>query len=311
MSNQRRRPLKVGLYLMPYEGTMDGRTPRWIDIVAMAQKAEEMGFDSVWAADHLLMRMEEGPIGIWECTSIVAAPAASTSRVELGTLVICTGFRNPALLAKTADAIDEISGGRLIFGLGAGYHDPEYHAFGYPTDHRYSRFHEAIQIIHGLLRDGSIDFSGTYHQARECELRPRGPRQGGPPIMIGARGKRMLRLTARYADIWNTSLSGGRPEGLEPAMGLLDAACEKSGRDPSTVERTAHIQWNASDRVEVIPPWVRSYGDAITGSPDEVAELFRELARAGISHLQVVVWPHTLAGLEAFSPVLEALDQTR
>lgn len=190
-------------------------------------------------------------MGVWECTTMLSALAAATSRVELGSLVMCTGFRNPALLAKMADTIDEISGGRLILGLGAGYPDREYPAFGYPTDHRYSRFAEAIHIIHGLLREGSIDFDGTYYQARECELRPRGPRPGGPPIMIGTRGKRMLRLTAQYADLWNAFLLRGhsRPEDLEPAMGSLDAACKDVGRDPATLARTASVHWNASDRV--------------------------------------------------------------
>ena len=313
MGDQRGRPLKVGLYILGFEGWKDGSTARWSDILAMAQRAEQVGFDSIWLGDHLLYRLEEGPVGIWECSTMLAALAATTSRVELGTTVICTGFRNPALLAKMADTIDEISGGRLILGLGAGYRDPEYHAFGYPTDHRYSRFAEAIQIIQGLLRKGSIDFDGSYYQARECELRPRGPRLGGPPIMIGTRGKRMLRLTAQYADLWNANCTRGhsRPEDLEPAVGLLDAACKEVGRNPATLGRTALLHWNSSDRVESIPQWIRSlWGEPLTEGPNEVAEVFRSFARAGISHLQVIIWPHTLEGVEAFCPILEALDQT-
>ena len=226
---------------------MDGGTARWIDIKAMAQMAEDVGFDSIWVPDHLLFRLEEGPVGVWECSSILAALAATTSRVELGTVVLCTAFRSPALLAKMADTIDEISGGRLILGLGAVFHDPEHHAFGYPIDHRYTRFEEAIRVIHGLLREGSIDFEGTYYQVRDCELRPRGPRPGGPQIMIGAKGKKMLRLTARYADLWNKNLFSGsghsRPEDLNPEKTLLDAACKEEGRDPATLGRTALILW--------------------------------------------------------------------
>jgi alkanesulfonate monooxygenase SsuD/methylene tetrahydromethanopterin reductase-like flavin-dependent oxidoreductase (luciferase family) len=315
MSDQRRRPLKVGLFIGLFEGFMNGRTATWTDIAAMAHKAEEVGFDSIWLPDHFLIRDDLGaePLGVWECTAMLSALAVATSRVELGTLVMCSGFRNPAMLAKMADTIDEISGGRLILGLGAGYHDPEYHAFGYPTDYRYSRFAEAIQIIHGLLRDGSIDFEGKYYQARECALRPRGPRAGGPPIMIGSRGPKLLRLTARYADLWNAFLlrERSRPEDLEPVMGPLDAACREVGRDPSTLGRTASVHWNATDRAEVMPSWVRSrYGPPLNEGPDELAEVFRAFARAGISHLQVVIWPHTLAGVEAFGPVLEALDQS-
>jgi alkanesulfonate monooxygenase SsuD/methylene tetrahydromethanopterin reductase-like flavin-dependent oxidoreductase (luciferase family) len=314
MSDQRRRPLKVGLFIGLFEGDMDGRTPRWTDIAAMAHNAEAIGFDSLWLPDHFLIRDDPArePLGVWECTAILSALAAATSRVELGTLVMCSGFRNPATLAKMADTIDEISGGRLILGLGAGYHDPEYHAFGYPTDHRYSRFAEAIQIIHGLLRNGAIDFAGKYYQARDCVLRPRGPRAAGPPIMIGTRGPKMLRLTAQYADLWNAFLLRGRsrPEDLAPILGPLDAACKEAGRDPTTLGRTASVHWNASERAEAIPAWIRSrYGPPLTGRPDEVAEVFRAFAGAGISHLQVIVWPHTLAGIEAFGPVLEALDQ--
>ena len=243
---------------------------------------------------------------------MLSALAASTSRVELGTLVMCGGFRNPAMLAKMADTVDEISGGRLILGLGAGYHDPEYHAFGDPTDHRYSRFAEAIHIIHGLLRNGSVDFAGKFHQARECVLRPRGPRGGTIPIMIGTRGPQMLRLTARYADLWNGFLlrSRSRPEDLGPLNASVDAACREMGRAPATLARTAGVHWNAADSMEVLPPWVRSrYGPPLTGKPDEVADVFRAFARAGVSHMQVIVWPHTVAGVEAFRPILDALDQ--
>ena len=175
-----KRPLKVGLMLPDTELEMGGGSARWNDLLRMAQLAEEMGFDSIWVSDHLIFRFEDkAPQGVWECWSLLAALAAVTQRVELGPLVSCTSFRNPALLAKIADTIDEISGGRLILGLGAGWHEPEYTAFGYPFDHRVSRFAEAMAIIHGLLRHGQVDLDGTYYQARDCELRPRGPRPPG------------------------------------------------------------------------------------------------------------------------------------
>ena len=152
MSATGRRPLQVGVGLPDAEGLLDGGTAGWSDLAALARRAEDLGFDSVWVQDHLLFRFpgqaDEGP---WESFSLLAALAATTRRVELGTLVTCTSFRNPALTAKIADTIDEISGGRLILGLGAGWHEPEYRAFGYPFDHRVSRFAEALAIIHGLL----------------------------------------------------------------------------------------------------------------------------------------------------------------
>src|SRR5262245_5382681 len=154
------RPLKVGLFLPLAETMVDGATPRWADLVAMARLAEAMGFDSLWFSDHL---MPEGRYGHWDGWSLLAGIAAVTQRITLGTIVSCTSFRNPALLAKMADTVDEISGGRLVLGLGAGWHEPDFRAFGYPFDHLVSRFAEAIQIIHALLRDGHVDFVGDYY----------------------------------------------------------------------------------------------------------------------------------------------------
>jgi alkanesulfonate monooxygenase SsuD/methylene tetrahydromethanopterin reductase-like flavin-dependent oxidoreductase (luciferase family) len=195
------RPLKVGFHLPHVEDWMGGRTARWTDVLAIAKRAEEVGFDSLWVADHLLYEFPQGESahGLWEAWTLLAAVAASTERIELGPVVACTGFRNPALLAKMADTLDEISGGRLILGLGAGYHDFEHRTFGYPSDHLVGRFEEALQIIHGLLRTGSADFEGQWYQMKGCELRPRGPRPEGPPIMIGAIANRprMLRLVAQ------------------------------------------------------------------------------------------------------------------
>jgi probable F420-dependent oxidoreductase len=314
MTDQRRRPLKIGAFIGIFDGFADGRTTSWADVAAMARHAEAIGFDSVWLPDHFLVPATPlpEPGGVWECGSMLAAMAAITSRVEIGTLVLCTGFRNPALVAKMADTVDEISGGRLILGLGAGYHEPEYHAFGYPTDHKSSRFAEALQIISGLLKHGSIDFDGAYYQAHVDAISPRGPRPNGPPIMVGSRGPKALRLMARYADSWNAPLWGknNRPEDLEPGMSMVNEACAEVGRDPATLERTAGIQWSASDDLDHLPDWMRiRFGPPLIGAMDEVVEVFRAFAQAGVSHVQVVIWPHTLAGFDAFRPILEALDR--
>src|SRR5437764_3476187 len=185
------RPLKVGINLPTVEGTMAGKTASWADLFAFAERAEALGFDSLWVPDHLLLTWQEQTHGIWECWSLLAALAAVTNRVALGPLVTCTAFRSPALLAKMADTLDEISGGRLIVGLGAGWNGPEDRAFDAPSDHRVDRFEEALQIIVPLLRTRHVGFEGKYYQARDCELLPRGPRPSGPPIMIGAKGHRM------------------------------------------------------------------------------------------------------------------------
>jgi alkanesulfonate monooxygenase SsuD/methylene tetrahydromethanopterin reductase-like flavin-dependent oxidoreductase (luciferase family) len=236
-----RRPLKIGLNLPTVEGTLAGKTATWADLLAFAQRAEALGFDSLWVPDHLLLKWQEQTRGIWECWSLLAAMAAATSRVELGPLVTCAAFRSPALLAKMADTVDAISGGRLILGLGAGWNGLEYRAFGVPGDHRVDRFEEALQIIAPLLRTGRVDFAGQYYQARGAELRPRGQRPGGPPILIGAKGPRMLRLAATYADLWNAEGPLHRPNEFAPLRAAGDNACAEVGRDPTTLGRSASV----------------------------------------------------------------------
>ena len=313
------RPLKIGLLLPHWEGSLDGTTPTWADILAIARHAEEAGFDSLWVVDHLFFRRDEmmehfglpvppalaglPPIGCWEGWAVLAAIAATISRVELGTLVTCSGYRNPALLAKMADALDEISDGRLILGLGTGDSVFEHRTFGYPTDHRVGRFEEALAILQPLLRLGRVDFSGVYHQARDCELRPRGPRPDGPPIVITGIGERMLRLTAQYADGWNGWLAYGRslPDVMPPLREKVDAACQAVGRDPATLTRSVGARVAVLDRT--VPG-----AEPLCGSVEEIAAGLRTFADEGMTHLQVALAPSTLAGIEAFAPVLESLD---
>jgi alkanesulfonate monooxygenase SsuD/methylene tetrahydromethanopterin reductase-like flavin-dependent oxidoreductase (luciferase family) len=304
-----RRPLKVGINLPTVEGTLAGKTASWADLFDFVQRAEALGFDSLWVPDHLLLTWQEQTHGIWECWSLLAALAAVTSRVELGPLVACTAFRSPALLAKMADTVDEISGGRLIVGLGAGWNGPEDRAFGSPSDHRVDRFEEALQIIVPLLRTGHVDFAGRYYQARGCELRPRGPRPGGAPIMIGAKGPRMLRLAATYADLWNAEGPMHRPEDIIPLRASGDAACAEVGRDPTTLGRSASVAVNlprAQAQSEQRSP---AQGERpLPTSPEEVAETLRSYAREGLSHVQLWLTPSTIGSLEWFAAVLTLLD---
>ena len=316
-ASRRTRPLKVGLFLPTPEGAMAGATARWSDLLAIATTAEAVGFDSLWIPDHFVYpvrgEMTE-PYGQWDCLTLLSALAAVTRRVELGPIVACTAFRNPALLAKMADTLDEISGGRLILGLGAGWNETEFRAFGYPFDHRVGRFEEALTIIHGLLKEGEIDFSGTYFEARECVLRPRGPHPQGPPIMIGSTSPRMLRLVARYADAWNIWAGGtnNSAAGVAPLRTLVDAACAEAGRDPATLERTVAVLIEGPGSVTFPKGYAGWFlgpeRPALAGSPEVLAAEFRAYANAGISHLQVWVNPTTVAGVEALAPVLELLD---
>jgi alkanesulfonate monooxygenase SsuD/methylene tetrahydromethanopterin reductase-like flavin-dependent oxidoreductase (luciferase family) len=300
-----RRPLKVGIMLPDTEFEMGGASPRWADLRAMAQLAEGAGIDSLWVADHLLYRFEgTNDRAPWECWSLFSGLAAATERVEIGPMVSCTSYRNPALLAKIAATVDEISGGRLILGLGAGWHEPEYRAYDYPFDHRVSRFEEALHIIATLLREGYVDFEGAYYAARDCELRPRGPRPNGPPIMIGTLGERMLRLTARHADLWN-AWGKSFPESIPPVRQRVDAACREVGRDPATLGRTVTV---LVDMPGAGHRPIRERGPYLSGSSEELAEIFRGLAREGISHIQIVLDPNTAESIERLAPVLDLLD---
>lgn len=303
------RPFKIGIFIPHFEQPWNGQTIGWETIKNVATTAEDVGFDSVWLPDHLLFRFPNvQPQGIWDVWSLMPALAAVTERVEIAPLVACSSFRNPALIAKMADTIDEISGGRFILGLGAGWHEPEYAAFGFPYDHRVSRFEEALAIIHGLLRTGHIDFEGRFYSARDCELRPRGPRPEGPPIVIGSSSPRMMGLMATYADAWNRD----RINDVETLLDLeaqVDAACIAAGRDPATLGRTVGIQVDMlnEQRDEKTPrQWIK-HPWPLTGSPDELVEQIRAYTRAKVDHLVIWIDPVTPAAIESFAPVLELL----
>lgn len=297
--------MKIGLVMPIAEDTDTGTTPSFNEIRELAVGAEQAGFDSIWVFDHLLFRFPERPTtGIWEAWSVAAALAAVTNRVEIGTLVMCTAFRNPALLAKMASTLDDISNGRLILGLGAGWHQPEFDAFGIPFDHRVDRFEEALNIIVPLLREGRVDFTGTYSSAPNCELRPRGPRPEGPPILIGSFGPRMLKLTARFADQWNTCWLGHTSKLVEPRANL-HAACRAEGRDPATLDVTVGISIGAPQMIEALPePPDRA--KMLYGTPTEVARGLHEFAAQGVKHAVCSVGPLNRATLLWISDVLAA-----
>ena len=276
--------MKIGMVLPIAESGEAGQTPRYAEIRDLAQAAEAAGFDSVWVYDHLLFRMGEHPTaGIWECWTLLAALAEATQRVELGTIVLCVPFRNPAVLAKMADTLDEVSNGRLILGLGAGWHQPEFDAFGIPFGRKVDRFEEALKIIVPLLREGRVDFRGEHYSAPNCELRPRGPRPGGPPILVASTKPRMLRLTAEYADSWNTAWLG-QPTLLAERRAGLEAACSEVGRDPATLEVTVGVvvRFPALSGEDAEPS---DPDKVLTGSAEEIAAAFRAYEAQGVRHL--------------------------
>ncbi len=302
--------MRIGL-ITPLHGAPDEPdTPTWPGISALAADAEEGGFDSFVVEDALLYRGDQGSNGCWESVSVVAALAATTSRIAVGHSVLNTPYRSPAMLAKIAETLDEISGGRYLFALGAGNTpDSDYEAFGFPTDKRYSRFAEAIQVIHALLRTGHADFSGEYHSAKDAELVLRGPRPQGPPIHVAASGPRMLRLVARYADAWNWWGWNETPERLaermRPLVDELARACEAEGRDPGEIERTY-------DWYTVVPPGFPvpeelGMEHPVTGSAEAIAESLLGLRDLGFSEVRCDLAPRTSEALEAMRPVVEIL----
>jgi probable F420-dependent oxidoreductase len=302
------RPLRVGVQLPEVE-----REVRWPEYLAMARRAEELGFDSLWLGDHLLYRFADGTSrGPWEAWTMLSALAASTTRIRLGPLVAATAFHSPAMLAKMAVTVDEISGGRLVLGLGAGWNETEFRAFGFPFDHRIDRFEEAFTIVRTLLRDGAIDFDGRYFQARDCELLPRPARPGGPPLLIGSRGERMLRITLPHVDAWNVWFkdTSNSPAGVAPLRDLVDGICREVGRDPAAVERTVAVQVRLTGGTgRVQGDYAEVEAEPLAGTPDQMAEELRAYAREGISEVQLVLDPISLASIEEFASVLERLDR--
>ena len=299
------RPLAVGVQLPEVE-----RQVTWPEMRDMALAAEEVGFDAIWLGDHLLYRGPEGTKGPWEAWSMLAALAAVTDRVQLGPLVASTSFHAPAMLAKKAATVDEISGGRLILGLGAGWSEDEYEAFGFPYDHRVDRFAEAFTIIRTLLREGAIDFEGEYYTVRDCELAPP-PRAGGPPLMVGSTGPRMLGITLPHVDLWNVwhAWHGNTPEGFAAMNADIDEACRRVGRDPVEVQRTTAVYWQfpgGSGREQANPD--RDSAPPQVGDPDELADALRAYADAGADQVQMVLDPITIDSIEAAGAALTTLD---
>jgi alkanesulfonate monooxygenase SsuD/methylene tetrahydromethanopterin reductase-like flavin-dependent oxidoreductase (luciferase family) len=303
------RPLKVGVQLPEVE-----RLVRWPEVRDMAQTAEGVGFDSLWLGDHLLYRRPDGNVGPWEVWTSLAGLAEATKRVEIGPLVASTSFHSPAMLAKMAATVDEISGGRLILGLGAGWNEPDYTAFDFPYDQRVSRFEEAFTIIRTLLREGAIDYAGKFYTVRESELRPRGAVErhpNGPPLMVGSTSPRMLAITAPHVDMWNEwhDRFHNSVDNLAPLMAQVDDAARTAGRDPAEIGRTVtallHMSGGQGRRTSYADPTLPLDGT----KPDEMAATLRRYAAAGISHVQLVLDPITVDSIAECAAILEALDK--
>lgn len=300
------REMGIGIMLPIAERSAFGPGLRFSDMLEMTRTAEDAGFDAVWLADHFLFRSPVAPegeeYGLWEAWTAAAALAQGTSRINIGLLVTCLGWRNPGIVARMTETIEDISGGRFILGTGAGWHEPEYDAYGFPFDHRASRFEDAITIISSLLRTGRADHDGEFFATKDAISQPRGPRAatGGAPILVGTSGERMLRLTARYADAWNTVWHQTAAD-AKPKIDAIDAACEAVGRDPQTLVRT--VGGNIA-----LSGYTGTRANPAEGDYDTLASGIDAFREHGFRHFIGGIDPCTPAAIEEFARVLEVLD---
>ncbi len=288
--------MRVGVQLPEVE-----RDVRWPEYAAMARAAEEVGFDSIWLGDHLLYRDERGERGPWDVWTQLAGLAAVTERVQLGPLVACTAFHRPAMLARMAAAVDEISRGRLVAGVGAGWNEVEFRAFGIPFDHRVARFEEAFEIIRRLLDGEHVTFAGRFYRVDDAVLLPKSARR--TPLMVGANGPRMLAATLPHVDAWNTWFThyGNTPDGFERRNDEISLRAERAGRDPAEIARSACVLV----RVEDVPAAREDTTPPVEGAL--LDDHLRALEDAGADEAILVVEPITEGTIRALGRVIAPL----
>jgi probable F420-dependent oxidoreductase len=295
------RPLRIGVQLPEVE-----REVRWPEYVSIARAAEEVGFDSIWMGDHYLYRGDGRPErGPWESWTLLSALAAITERVRLGPLVASLAFHNPAVLAKKAATLAEISGGRFDLGVGAGWNRTEFDAFGLPFDHRASRFEEAFEVVRRLLDGERVTYEGQFHSVDDAVLIPAARHR--PRLVTGTEGDRLLRATLPHVDGWNTWFDdiGNSPEGFAERSAHISAIAEEVGRDPSEIDRSACVlvvvDPSANER-PVDPAYPPVSLDGLDGH-------LRQMSEAGADEAILVLSPITEASIRTVGETLAALDQ--
>jgi len=296
------RPLRVGLQLPEVE-----REVRWPEIAAISRAAEQAGFDSLWVGDHLLYRGDDrAQRAPWDAWTVLAGLATSTAHVRIGPLVACTAFHRPGPLARTAAAVDELSGGRLVLGLGAGWNEAEFRAFGIPFDHRVSRFEESFEIVRRLLAAERVTLAGRFEQVEDAVLLP--PPARRPPLVIGSNSPRMLAIALPHVDGWNTWYDGygNTPAGFGALNARIDEAAGAAGRDPATIARSACVFVLLDPSAPERP--IEAGAPPIEGPPERIAEHLRALADAGADEAILIVSPITERSVDELRSVLQLLD---
>lgn len=313
-------PVTLGVFLPCWEDH-NGLAPSWGQIRELAVRAEEAGLAAIWLPDHILITPQWGYRDAW---TLLAALAETTSRIQIGTLVTCTGFREPTLLALMASTLDEISGGRLVLGLGSGYPsgDLSWQNFGYAGDHPVGRFAEAVEIIVRLLRGETLTYTGKYYRTVDAVLRLRGPRSEGPPIWIGGPGPKVQRVAVQWASAVNIRVHPNELEQQRETFARLDQMCRAEGRDPATLQRTGFGIVSLAQLDELPGRFLDpTRTGPFSGSPEEIALQLRDLGSAGVTHMACIVddgltpgplihYPAlSLAGFERFLHVAAALQR--
>jgi alkanesulfonate monooxygenase SsuD/methylene tetrahydromethanopterin reductase-like flavin-dependent oxidoreductase (luciferase family) len=293
--------MRVGICIPIGERGPERRALPFAQMRELAQLTDSSGLDSIWVADHLFFRSATDEVrGTWESVSILGALADATSRVELGPLVLCGPFRNAGMMAWAANTLDEISGGRFVLGLGAGWSEDEFRAFDFEFDHKVSLFADQLEVIVPLLREGRVEYDGRWAKGA-AELRPPGPRPKGPPIMIACSQPRMMSLTARWADRWNSVWYGLPTDEFRAERALLVSACETAGRDPAEIEVTAGIA--VAD-----PATTRQNGpESVAGTEEAIAEALNTWRAEGVAEVMCRLEPPSLGVVETIARAVERL----
>jgi alkanesulfonate monooxygenase SsuD/methylene tetrahydromethanopterin reductase-like flavin-dependent oxidoreductase (luciferase family) len=286
------RSVKVGVTLKMYD-YLTYRPKALAEVADQARLAEQIGFDSVWVMDHLFIQRPAGRVMSHDPLITLARVAPVTSRVKLGTLVLNHAFRHVGQLAREASALADMSGGRLVLGLGAGWHRPEFYALGLPYDHRVSRLEEAVEPLQRLLKGERVSVVGRWLRMTDASIAVTTP---PPPLWIAAEGPRMLALAAR-ADGWNHAYWGGDdPKRFQFALSGLHRELDQIGRGRDEVEVSASIAC-------VLAGWPKVKGgfredEVAVGTPERIAEVIRAYAQAGAQQVILSLSPDPYAEIE-------------
>jgi alkanesulfonate monooxygenase SsuD/methylene tetrahydromethanopterin reductase-like flavin-dependent oxidoreductase (luciferase family) len=298
--------LKVGLVLKTMEDPETRKAFRWTDLERNAVLAEQAGFDTLWVADELQWESDEWdkPIGWWECVAVAGAVASSTETISVGTWVLSALHRNPGLTARIAETLDEISGGRFIFGLGSGHAGRQGEAFGFPSDYIVSRYEEALSIITSLRASGVTSLDGEYHTAKDLILAPSSGGERQIPLLLGGHGPRMMRLAVENADIWSGfATTSSQPEAFTEMVASVNEACLTTGRDPASLEKSIGVFVAPPDRDP--PEWMAGFGP-IQGSVDQISDTFSRFEALGCTRLEIMAAGDQDETIEGLAPVVEA-----